>query len=154
MPNNVLIQMQLVNQSYHGVMTHHSFSDLNHCGSVIINGCLMHHGRAYPLFRQCAWGIWVMCCSYSLMWRWEGQSVIYLMVWIIILVSFCVCAHDEKVSLESLRLNSSAPVQSFLIHSRRITDVAVSIFAHQACTVCCINPTLVLERVLTAHSWN
>lgn len=64
----------------------------------------------------------------------------------------CVCAHDEKVSLESLTLNSSAPVQSFLIHSRRITDVAVSIFAHQACTVRCVNPTLVLETVPTAHS--
>lgn len=58
----------------------------------------------------------------------EGQSVIHLMVWIIILVSFSVCEHDEKVSLESLQLNSSAPMQSILIHSQRITDVAISIF--------------------------
>lgn len=57
--------------------------------------------------------------------RRKGQSVIHLTVWITTLRSFCVLAHDEKVSLQSLSewTPLQPRLQSFPVHSPRITDV-------------------------------
>lgn len=61
-PNNVVIQMQLVNQSFHSVMTHHSFSNPNHLIgqlSLMVVQCIMgvhirYLGNAHEIFELCA----------------------------------------------------------------------------------------------------